>query len=419
MTADLDLVLVGATGYVGRLTAAHLAGAAPQGCRIALAGRSVSRLAQVRSSLGDRARDWPLLRLDLTDVGAVAELCGRARVVATTVGPYAVHGMPLVRACAAAGTDYADVTGEVLFVHRSVAECHDAAQASGARIVHSCGFDSVPSDLGVLLCAQAAEAGRAGQLTSTVLHVRTLRGGVSGGTIDSMRRQVIAARRDPVARRVLADPYSLLGAGGTGGADGAYGAERPPYRQWLRVVPVGRDDGTWHGPFVMASYNTRLVLRSGALLGYGDQLRYREVLDTGRGVRGGLIAAGVAAGLMGFGAVMAFGPTRALADRWLPKPGEGPSQRRRSAGRFAVQVDASTATGAQYRTTVAADLDPGYDGTAVMLGQSALALAAGEGIRGGGVLTPASALGVDLVRRLWDHDFTLETALVSASTRGT
>lgn len=416
MTDDLDLVLVGATGFVGRLTAAHLAAAAPEGCRIALAGRSASRLRQIRSSLGDRAQDWSLLQVDLSDVGAVEELCSRARVVATTVGPYAVHGMPLVRACAAAGTDYADVTGEVLFVHRSIAECHDVAQISGARIVHSCGFDSVPSDLGVLLCAQAAEAGRAGQLTDTVLHVRTLRGGISGGTVDSMRRQVIAARRDPVARRVFADPHSLLGADGPGDGAGAERAERAPYR---RRLPVGRDDGTWHAPFVMASYNTRLVRRSAALLGYGDQLRYGEVMDTGRGVRGGLAAAGVAAGLVGFGAAMAFGPTRSLADRWLPKPGEGPSRARRQGGRFAVRVHASTVTGARYAATVAADLDPGYDATAVLLGQSALALAAGEGTRGGGVLTPASALGVDLVRRLWDHDFTLETEKVSSSAHGT
>jgi len=419
MPWDLDLVLVGATGFVGRLTAAHLAHHAPAGLRIALAGRSAERLAAVAAILPGPAADWPLLTVDVSDDAAVAELAGRTRAVATTVGPYAVHGLPLVRACAAAGTHYADLTGEVLFVHASVAACHEQAQRTGARIVHACGFDSVPSDLAVLLTAQAARTDGAGDLADTVLRVRGLRGGVSGGTIDSMRQQVLAARRDPVSRRVLADPQSLSGDRRpwrpTGGVDRASpaGGPRPGHRG-----PIGRDSGgRWQAPFVMAPFNTRIVRRSDALLGYGPAFSYREVMDTGPGLAGAGRALGLTVGLGVLGGSMAWTPTRAVADRLLLKPGEGPDADRREAGRFRVEATAVTTSAARYRTTVAAELDPGYDGTAVMLGESALALAVGEG-RSAGVLTPAAALGERLADRLRARGFTVETERLDTD-RGT
>jgi short subunit dehydrogenase-like uncharacterized protein len=390
-----DLVLVGATGFVGRLTAAHLARTAPAGTRVALAGRSLPRLERLRAELPGTARDWPLLVVDVSSERACDELAAATRVVATTVGPYAVHGLPLVRACARSGTHYADLTGEVLFVRRSIEQAHDAATASGARIVHSCGFDSVPSDLAMMLAHEAARADGAGRIVEATLHVRRVRAGISGGTVDSMRQQVVALREDPSTRRTVADPDALA-------------ATRTAYGRGPAPVARSRRTGRWHGPFVMAGYNTRVVRRSWSLVEGAEPLLYDEVVDTGRGWRGPLKAAAVAGGTAGLAAAMGTAPTRRLADRMLPAPGEGPSDEKRKAGMFEVETEAVTTLGAHYVVTVGAPYDPGYDGTAVMLGQAALALVAGEGSDRVGVLTPWTALGEALADRLRRFGFTLE-----------
>ncbi|MDN5764057.1 MAG: saccharopine dehydrogenase NADP-binding domain-containing protein [Microlunatus sp.] len=402
---EFDLVLVGATGFVGRLTARHLAEHASSGLRVGLAGRSADRLEKVRSSLPAAGSTWPLITIDVLDDTAVANLAARSRVVASTVGPYLRYGLALVQACARAGTHYADLTGETLFVRRSIDAAHESARASGARIVHSCGFDSVPSDLGVGLAASRAAAEDAGQLTSAVLHVRKLRGGISGGTVDSLRQQMIEARTDPVARRLAGDPRALADDvsgslyGSSSNTDGP---------SWL-----ARDDQTksWQTPFVMGSYNRQIVHRSNAIAGwpYGREFGYGEVVATGRGPRGAVIAAGIAVGTGALMAGMSFGPTRNLLDRVLPKPGQGPNDRTRSNGTFTVAVDADTVSGARYRTTIAADHDPGYDATAVMLGESAIALASETDLGAAGVVTPMVALGSSLPQRLRDRGFTVVT----------
>jgi len=206
---ELDVVVFGATGFVGRLVAGYLAGHAPGGVRIGLAGRSAHRLADVRAGLGAAASAWPLLTADSADPVSLAALARAARVVVSTVGPYRALGLALVQACAGAGTDYADLTGEVLFIRDSIDRCHDVAAAAGARIVHCCGFDSVPSDLGVLGLHQAARADDAGDLQDTTLVVMALRGGVSGGTLSSMMGQQAEVRASEQRRRVVADPYAL------------------------------------------------------------------------------------------------------------------------------------------------------------------------------------------------------------------
>ncbi len=413
---ELDIVLFGATGFVGRLTAGHLAEQAPAGVGIGLAGRSADRLEDVRAALGPRAADWPLLVVDASDEDAVADLAARARVVATTVGPYAKYGAPLAAACARAGTHYCDLTGEVLFVRQSIDANDEAARASGARIVHACGFDSIPSDLGVMLTAAKAAKDGEGTLGETTLFVRSMKGGFSGGTIDSMRQQAIEAAASPEARRVLGDSYALS----------PDRAEEPPSRtagssppslldRVSRALPAGRDasSGRFTAPFVMAAFNTRMVRRSNALTGwsYGRDFRYREVTDCGTGVTGAATASGLSLGLGALAAGMMLGPTRALLGRVLPKPGEGPSEQAMASGRFVMDIDATTTTGAHYRTRVAADKDPGYSGTAVMLGESALALALDEAALPdrAGVLTPATGIGMPLVERLRAHEFTLQT----------
>ncbi len=208
-TRTLDVVVYGATGFVGRLVAEYLARSAPGGTRIGLAGRSIDRLERVRAELGPAAADWPLLRADAKDEQSLRDLAAATHVVATTVGPYAKYGLPLVAACAEAGTDYVDLTGETPFARESIDRFHDKAVASGARIVHSCGFDSIPSDLGVHVLHRRVQADGAGDLTDTTLVVTSMRGGVSGGTIDSLRTQLDATKRDAELRRITVSPYSL------------------------------------------------------------------------------------------------------------------------------------------------------------------------------------------------------------------
>jgi short subunit dehydrogenase-like uncharacterized protein len=401
---DLDVVLYGATGFVGRLVAGYLAGNAPDGCRIALAGRSASRLAAVRDALPDAARDWPLLVADSSDPGSLARLAARARAVASTVGPYSRYGLPLVQACAETGTHYADLTGELLFVRDSIDRFDALARSTGARIVHSCGYDSVPSDLGVLLLHERARSDGAGGLRDTT-GVMVARGGISGGTIDSMRIQAEVLLGDASARKVVADPYSLSP---DRGAEPDPGGQRDPSTVWF-------DErlGGWLGPFVMARYNSRTVRRSNALRGweYGRDFRYRELMGFGSGAKGRVVALAATGATGAVMFAMTKGPLRRVVDRVLPDPGEGPSEKTRANGFFRLRLHASTSSGSGYLATVAAQGDPGYAATSVMLGESALALALDgpdEGLPvAAGVLTPATGIGQPLVDRLRRAGFTL------------
>lgn len=400
---ELDVVLFGATSFVGRLCAEYLAGAAPPQARIALAGRSRERLLELRSSLGARAAEWPLLVADTTDPGSVGELAAATRVLATTVGPYRRYGLPVLEACATAGTHYADLTGEVLFMREAIDRFDAVAAASGARIVHSCGFDSIPSDLGVLLLHEAAADG-AGELEETTLVVRAMKGGASGGTIASLKGELDAARTDRELARLLADPYALSP---DRGAEPRLGDERD-----LRGVRNDRELGTWVGPFVMSAINTRVVRRSNALQGwaYGPRFRYREVMGFGSGPLAAAQAGALAGGVGALMAGLSVRPLRAALDRVLPAPGEGPSERRRERGFFRIEIHARTSSGARYLCRVAASGDPGYKATAVMFGESGLCLALdGEQLPPrAGVLTPATAMGDALVRRLRLAGQTLE-----------
>ncbi|HEV7875315.1 MAG TPA: saccharopine dehydrogenase NADP-binding domain-containing protein [Nocardioides sp.] len=401
-----DLVVFGATGFVGRLLAAYLAEHAPPGTRIALAGRSRARCEEVRAGLPPAARNWPVLEADSDDPGSLATMAQQTRVLATTVGPYARYGLPVVEACAAAGTHYADLTGEVLFVRDAIARTDALARATGARIVHACGYDSIPSDLSTMLLGRRAAFDGAGGLRDVRL-VATLRGGFSGGTIDSMRAQLEAMQEDRSLRRVAGDPFGL-----SPDRDAEPDTRQPPDAG----PPARAADGRWTAPFVMAPFNSRIVRRSNALQdwAYGRDLSYGEVMGVGRGPLGAIGAAGVTAGLMGTLAAMSFAPTRALLDRVLPAPGSGPSEEIRRKGWFRMVVDATTEDGRRYRATAAGPGDPGYAATAVMLGESALALAL-DGDRlpeRAGSLTPASAMGDVLVERLRAAGHTYEVTAV-------
>ena len=401
---DFDLILVGATGFVGRLTAAHLAEHAPAALRIGLAGRSADRLAAARSELPDAAGEWPLITVQVTEAAAARQLAGQARVVVSAAGPYLRCGLPLVGACAEAGTHYADLSGETLFVHRSIEAADERARQTGAKIVHSCGFDSVPSDLGVGLMAQQAAADGEGGLVEAVLHVRSLRGGISGGTIDSLRQQILEGEQDEAARALTSDPQALV----DDPSGRLYGSEPGTSRGPLGIGRDGPDD-SWSAPFVMGVYNRQIVMRSNFLSdwSYGREFRYREVVDSGRGLPGLLRATSVAVGGAALMAGMWLAPTRAVLDRLLPDPGQGPSAKSRKDGKFHVEIEATTTTGRSYRATVGADLDPGYDGTAVMLGESGLSLVCDDLGERAGVLTPMTAIGPSLAARLRTRGFTV------------
>ena len=391
-----DLVVLGATGFVGRLLAAYLAKHAPAGVRIALAGRSRDRLESVRSSLPASAHTWPLVLCDATDPAQVADLAASTRVVVTTVGPYARYGLPLVRACAEAGTHYADLTGEVLFVREAIDIAHETAVRTGARIVTACGFDSIPSDLGVHLLHREAERLGLGGLGDTTLLVTGLSGGFSGGTIDSKRSQIEALEADPSRKRVVFDPFALS----------TKRAAEPDRSGQRDTMYVFRDalTGRWTAPWVMATYNSRIVRRSDSLLdhAYGPAFRYREAVGFGRGTQGRLQAYALAAGLGTAFAAMSNRYTRSVADRFLPSPGEGPGEKAQAEGHFRVELRTTTERGRRLLAVVAAKGDPGYAATAVMLGESALCLTLDHDRLppGGGVLTPAVAMGDTLVERL-------------------
>jgi short subunit dehydrogenase-like uncharacterized protein len=323
------------------------------------------------------------------------DVARRAGVVCTTVGPYARHGEPLVAACAEHGTSYCDLTGEVPWIRAMIDAHHARAAATGARIVHCCGFDSVPSDLGVLLVHEhLAALGK--QLREAHLRVVRMKGGVSGGTAASLLG-VLEAASDPPVRRLLADAYSLVPEGPRG-ADG------------LDQLAPKREDGRWTGPFVMAAVNTRIVRRTNALLGYpyGRDFRYDEAIDTGRGATGLATAAALTAGLGALAAVGSVAAGRRLIARFLPSPGEGPSREERERGGFVIEVRATATDGTRATAVVEGRRDPGYGGTARMLGESALCLAEDALPPRAGVLTPASAMGDALVRRLRAVGMTLE-----------
>lgn len=406
---DVDVVLFGASGFLGGLVAQYLAESAPPGLRVGLAGRSIARLQAVRGQLGAAAATWPLIAADVTDPSSLAALARATRVIATTVGPYRPHGLALVEACTAAGTHYADVTGEVLFVRDSIDRYHDRATRAGTRIVHCCGVDSIPSDLAVLVLHQAALADGAGELEDVTLVVTRWKGHLGGGTLVSIEGILDEVRASERSRRLIEDPYALSPERS---AEPDLGDERD-----LSWIKHDDDLGIWVGPFVMAGVNTRIVRRSNALSNwaYGRKFRYREVSGYGSALLAPVQAVAATTAMMGLVTGVTFLPSRGLLHRVLPAPGEGPSEKARRAGSFRMELHARTSLGARYIGEVDVAGDPGFAATSVMLGESALCLAM-DGDRlppAAGVLTPATALGTALVDRVRAAGITLTTRRIT------
>jgi short subunit dehydrogenase-like uncharacterized protein len=407
---EFDLVLFGATGFVGKLTAQYLLGAAPAEARIALAGRSLDKLTRVRDELGPAAANWGLVVADSADQAALDALAARTTVVVTTVGPYLRYGLPLVAACAKAGTHYADLTGEPLFIRDAIDRYHEQAVETGAKIVNSCGYDSIPSDLSVYQLYKRSVADNTGELEETTL-IASLKGGVSGGTIDSGRAMMEAIAADPSKGSVMSHPYSLSP---DQSMEPKVGRQTDQALQRASSIDPGLDG--WVGTFVMAAHNTKIVRRTNGLLGwvYGKNFRYREVMNAGKSPAAPLVAAGMAGGIvatMAAGAVLSrVAVGRKLLDRIVPKPGTGPSEKARTSGWFTMKTYARTSSGAKYVATFSGTGDPGYQATAVMLGQAGLCLAfdGAQQPELAGILTPAAAMGDALTERLRAAGMTIE-----------
>ncbi|MEI6253175.1 MAG: trans-acting enoyl reductase family protein [Mycobacteriaceae bacterium] len=409
---EFDIVIYGATGFVGKLTAEYLAKAGGH-ARIALAGRSPEKLAAVRATLPESARDWPLLTVDAGKPSTLDDMAARTQVVVTTVGPYARYGLPLVAACAKAGTDYADLTGEATFVRQSIDDFHKQAIDTGARIVHACGFDSVPSDMSVFALFRRADRDGEGDLLDTNYVLRSFAGGVSGGTIASMVELMRSASGDADVRKMLEDPYTLTQ---DRGAEPELGPQ--PDMPWRRGRDIAPElAGVWAGGFVMAPYNTRIVRRSNALLdyAYGRRFRYAEYMGSSRPLLAPVISAlttvvASSTAVLGY-RFFRFLP-RQLVARLVPKPGTGPSEEVRETGYYRVETYTTTTTGARYVATMSQSGDPGYKATSVMLGECALALALDRDKLSElcGVLTPAAAMGDALLARFPAAGIALDSA---------
>lgn len=397
-----DVVLFGATGFTGRLVAEYLKKNGPKDLKWCIAGRNREKLEAVRRELD--LGDVPIRIADGHDEKSLEALVPETRAVCTTVGPYAKHGVLLARTAAKSGTHYCDLTGEPQFIRRSIDENHEPARKSGARIVHTCGFDSIPFDLGVFMLWDHAKKTGAKGLRWAKGFCGATKGGFSGGTLASMAELFEEATKDREVRRLLGDPHGLDPERGNRTDD--------DFEQDQRGVRWDDDIERWTAPFLMATVNTRIVRRSNALMPghYGDGFKYQESMSAPKGPSGLFMASGITAALGGLAAAMAFKPTRSLITNKI-KPGDGPSKEARENGYFKTQFVGETDDGRKIRARFEGHGDPGYQETARMLGESALCLARdGERLPkdpGAGVLTPATAMGAALVDRLKTAGMTL------------
>ncbi len=390
---EFDVVVWGATGFTGALVVEYLAATYGVGgdLRWAVAGRNAAKLDDVcKEYLGADADKLPKILADSGDASSLAEMVARTKVICTTVGPYALYGTPLVEACADAGTHYCDLTGEVQWMSQVIPAYEERARASGARIVHNCGFDSVPFDMGVWFVQQQMQEQHGVYADEVKGRVGGSRGGASGGTIASMMVMMEEARKDPSLMKRMADPYVLCPPDARTGPDG------PDQRSAI----YDDDFEQWTSPFVMAAINTRVVRRTNALLGHpwSTNFRYSEsVLNDSKG-QARMFGLATGMGMM----TLALGPLRAVAKRFLPKPGEGPSKETRENGyyeAFFLGIDHNDRSH-DVKVKVRGDLDPGYGSTSRMLAESAVSLAKDPISVEGGFWTPASALGEHYLPRL-------------------
>ncbi len=389
-----ELIIWGASGFTGRLVAEYLLEQYGVGneLRWAIAGRNKEKLENIREDLGDE--DLPILTADSLDPQSINDLVQQTKVICTTVGPYAKYGSLLVAACVNNGVDYCDLTGEVQWIRRMIDQHHEKAKKKGVKIVHCCGFDSVPSDMGVYFLQKSAKEKYGDYCQHVKYRVKAAKGGPSGGTIASLNNVLEEAQQDPAVFEILENPYSLNPAGEQSGNDGPD----------LDHAAFDKDFKAWIGPFIMAAINTKVVRRSHALSGYpyGKDFMYDEATLCGTGISGRLKAQmlSTVTGLMSGGNPNSV--LMKLANQFLPKPGEGPSKMQRETGFYNLALLGKLRNGLVIKGKVKGDRDPGYGSTSKMLGESAVCLAKDRAILPptSGVLTPSTAMGDALLDRL-------------------
>ncbi|MEA2943054.1 MAG: hypothetical protein QOD09_3583 [Bradyrhizobium sp.] len=378
-----DIVVYGASGFTGQLVAEYLAAryANDSDLKWAMAGRSLEKLASVRDAIGAPA-DTPLIAADAGDPASLQAMIDQTRLVLTTVGPYQLYGSELVAACAVSGTDYLDLCGEPLWM-RQMVDAHEAtAKSSGARIVFSCGFDSIPFELGVFFLEQTAKEKLGAPVSRVKGRVRDIKGGPSGGTVASIKATFMAAARDLSQVSMLQDPFVLT--------PGFEGPDQPRGNR----PKLDEDIGSWTSPFGMATINTRNVHRSNLLMGfpYGKDFVYDEMVVTGPGEQGEAEARRL------------FAASKAeRTGAGGPKPGEGPSKEERESGHYDLLFVGLAPDGRQVRISVKGDRDPGYGSTSKMIAECAVCLLRDAAEVPGGIWTPGAAMGDRLIKRLVDN----------------
>lgn len=377
---EFDIIIYGATGFTGRLVAEYLNKQYPgnDSVKWAMAGRSAEKLASVRDEMGLPA-DTPLVTANSDDPSSLSDMANRARAIITTVGPYTLYGEPLVKACVETGTDYVDLCGEPLWMRQMIETHETKAMETGARIVFSCGFDSIPSDLGILYLQDLAKEKFGGPLPRVKGRVRKMQGTFSGGTAASLGASMAMIQKDPSLMQHMINPFSL--APGHDGPEQPKG-NAPEYDETL---------GMWVAPFIMAAINTKTVHRSNALMSqaYGADFVYDEMMLTGPGEQGKAAAEAVAS-------ANPFGEDP-------PKPGEGPSKEEREAGFYDILYVGLGNNGERLDVAVTGDKDPGYGSTSKMLAESAICLIDECQETPGGIWTTAPAMGQKLIKRLVDN----------------
>ena len=396
------VVLYGATSFVGQITAHYLAeflstNKDKSGSEInwAIAGRDQEKLNELQSKLTSKV---DIIIANSDDAASLDAMTEQTQVIISTVGPYLKYGEPLIKSCVDNGTDYVDLTGEAIFIKDMMDKYQEAAKQSGARIVNSCGFDSIPSDLGVYFTQKQAEAKFDSACDVIQMRVKAAKGGLSGGTIASMATIFEEVGQDKSRRKQVANPYLLNDD-----------KDAPNVRQSNVSKPeYDSKHKRWLAPFVMASINTRIVHRSNQLLGYeyGREFKYDEAMWMKDGLKGKLTSYALSASLLGFATAMMITPSRELLSKHvLPKSGSGPSKEEQENGYFDIRLFGQTANKDSITTKVTGDKDPGYGSTSRMLSQAALCLAqdiSKEEVNGG-FWTPASAMGDKLLARLEKH----------------
>jgi|TARA_B110000902_G_scaffold86695_2_gene102938 short subunit dehydrogenase-like uncharacterized protein len=392
---EFEIILWGASGFTGRLVADYLYANYGQGneLRWALAGRNQSKLEGIVEEIAGAKDALPIVIADSEDLAAMKAMAARTQVICTAVGPYALYGTNLVAACVEKGTDYCDLTGELQWMKRVIGEYQSEAELSGARIVHTCGFDCIPSDMGVYYLQQQMQQVHGVTAAQIKLRTKAFAGGFSGGTVYSMMNMMDEADSDPEIVTILADPYALNPPGSHRGED---------VNDQTTAI-YDEDFTSWTSPFAMAGINTRVVRRSNALMNYayGEDFRYDEATLSDSSIKA---RAAALAGNMVMGS-MAITPLRKLAAGLLPAPGEGPSKTKRENGFYEIWLHGRHPNdrSKDVRAIVKGDMDPGYGSTSKMLAECAVCLARDDVDVAGGFWTPASALGNHLLARLQEH----------------